>query len=127
MGAGMLNNIKDRLLKLGKKRKKGAMSMMFVIGSLAALVLFTSIIYEYSNIIIVRTFESAADLAAVEALRTYIDEDSLRNEDLQLATYTAGDDNPDCYDEGDPKCIAVRDLFLQKIRESMPSHSAKVL
>lgn len=103
-----LKKIKDKL----NKKKKGVLSIPFVIACLAALVLFITILNEYNNVLIVRNLEATSDLAAVESLRAYIDEESLRDEKLEIK------------EENLPE---IRKLFLKKVRENLPSHSYGII
>ena len=106
----MLKIILNKLRKTShiNNKKKGALSIPFVIVCLIMVVLFTTVLTEFQHRLIIRNIEATADLAAVEALRAYIDEDALRDENLQIK------------EEDLPK---IRDLFLKKIRENLPSSS----
>lgn len=104
--------IKEILKKKLRGKKRGVLSIPFVLGCLAALVIFVTILNEYNNYMIVRNLEATSDLAAVEALRAYIDETALRDEKLEI-------------DPGDfPE---IRKLFLEKIRDNLPSHTYGII
>mgnify|MGYP003307736789 CR=1 FL=1 len=63
------------------KKKRGAMSLPFVILIMVSLITMFSLLSEYSNMLIIRNVEAASDLAVVECLRKHVDEDSLRYEE----------------------------------------------
>lgn len=104
--------IKGKLKRTLKGKKRGVLSIPFVIGCLAALVIFVTALNEYNNYLIIRNIEATSDLAAVEALRAYVDETELRDEKLVIKP------------ENFPK---IRELFLEKIRDNLPSHSFKII
>lgn len=105
------------LKKIKQKKKKGMLSLLFVITCLAMVVIFTTILNEYNNFLIIRNCEATADLAAVESLRAYIDETALRDEKLEITTN----------DAGEPDLNGIRSLFIKKIRENIPSHSYNII
>ena len=89
-------------------KKKGVLSIQFVIVCLVMVVLFSTVLTEFQHQLIIRNIEATADLAAVESLRAYIDEEQLRDESLSIK------------EEDLPK---IRELFLKKIRDTIPSSS----
>lgn len=95
-----------------KARKSGFMSIPFVILCMIGLITFITIFTEFQHQMTVRSIEAAADLAAVESLRSYVDETSLREGKLYI--------NPNNYDN-------VRDLFLLKLRASIPDNVSDVV
>ena len=97
--------------KLNKK-KKGFISIVYVVMLLGAIVVLGGVLTVYQHQLIVRNFEAAADLAAVESLRQAIDEPSLRNEVLAIK---------------EDKLDELRDSFLKKIRNHLPSSSYEIL
>lgn len=101
-----------RLLLHSVRKKRGVITPLFLLICMIGIVTLMAAITEYNNILIVRNLEAAADLAAVEALRTYVDEDAFRNERLEI--------KPEKFPE-------VRDLMLEKIRDSVPKGSMKIL
>ena len=86
MDGRVKHNMRDKILDIFKNkingRKKGFLSIIYVIMILGAVVIMTGVFTVYQHQLIVRNFEAAADLAAVESLRQHIDEAALRNEDL---------------------------------------------
>lgn len=104
----MLDIFKNRT----KTKVSGETSIMYVVGCLIGVVIFMMALSEYSNYVIVRHIEAVSDLAAVEAVRAYIDEEELRNERLTIK------------DEDIPK---IRDLYLKKVREHLPDRGADII
>lgn len=104
--------LKSRLKEFSCDTKRGTIMPVFVAICLISVIIVISALSEYNNILIVRNLEAAADLAAVESLRKYIDEDALRNERLEIN------------EEDLPK---IRDLFLEKVRNHMPDGSMQIL
>lgn len=104
--------LSEKIKKKVTQKKKGVIMPIFVIVCLIGVVMILSALLEYNNILIVRNFEAAADLAAVESLRAYVDENALRNERLEI--------NPEDY----PK---IRDLFLEKVRGSEPGGTLRIV
>lgn len=102
-----IKQIKDAINKKGLK-KKGAMSVQFVLVCLITVVIIMTVLTEFQHHLIIRNLEATADLAAVEALRKYVDEQELRDENLVIQ-------------ESD--LVNVRKEFLEKIRENLPSNS----
>ena len=105
--------IKKLLNKLNKSphivgKKKGVLSIQFVIVCLVMVILFSTVLTEFQHHLIIRNLEATADLAAVESLRAYIDEEQLRDETLTIK------------EEDLPK---IREIFLKKIRDNIPSNS----
>lgn len=94
------------------KKRSGETSMLYVVASLIGIVIFMMALSEYSNYVVVRHIEAVSDLAAVEAVRAYVDEEELRNERLTIKA------------ENIPK---IRDLYLQKVRSCLPDRAAKIL
>ena len=95
-----------------KKRKKGAISIIYIFLIIGAIVVIGGVMTTYQHQLIVRNFEAAADLAAVESVRKVIDEAALRNENLEI--------KPE-------KMVEMRDIFLKKIREHMPSSTYEII
>lgn len=89
-------------------KKTGAMSIQFVLVCLVTVVLITTVLTEFQHMLIIRNIEATADLAAVEALRMYVDEQELRDENLVIQE----SDLPN-----------IRRVFLEKIRENLPNES----
>lgn len=104
--------LSEKMMGKVVEKKKGSIMPIFVVVCLIGVVMILSALMEYNNILIVRNFEAAADLAAVESLRAYVDETALRNERLEI--------NPEDY----PK---IRDLFLEKVRGSEPGGTLSVI
>ena len=67
----MLKILLNKLRKTSHidNKKKGALSIPFVIVCLIMVVLFTTVLTEFQHRLIIRNIEATADLAAVEALR----------------------------------------------------------
>ncbi|WP_373262072.1 hypothetical protein [Hungatella hathewayi] len=107
-GGNMLNSIKQML----SKKKKGAISIISVLLSLGAVVILIGIITTYEHQLIVRNLEAVADLAAVESLRKVIDENSLRNEKLEI--------KPE-------NMKKIRKDFLDRIRDNVPNTTFEIL
>ena len=99
-------------LKFLKKKKRGSITPLFLVTCMIGVILFMGALSEYNNIMIVRNLEAAADLAAVESLRAYVDEEERRNERLVIKQ----EDMP-----------RIRDLMLQKIRESVPQGTMNIV
>jgi len=103
-----------------KKKKKGTLSLPYVILCMGALALFISMLFEYRNILMVRNFESVTDLASVESLRLAVSENALKNEVLQLD-----------YDKDGAETVAdmnmIRDTFLEKVQNSMIANGGSIL
>lgn len=88
------------------------MSIQFVILIMIAIIGFITAFSEFEHQMLLRNLEASADLAAVEALREYVDETKLRDGELYL--------NPDDYGK-------IRDLYLKKIKQSVPFRTADVI
>lgn len=116
MDGRVRHNMRDKILDIFKNkingRKKGFLSIIYVIMILGAVVIMTGVFTVYQHQLIVRNFEAAADLAAVESLRQHIDEAALRNEDLLV--------KPE-------KMDSMRAAFLDKIRKHMPSNTYEII
>lgn len=104
----MMEWLKKRI----KKKVQADTAIMYVAVILIGLTVFLMAIAEYNNFIIVRQLEAASDLAAVEAVRYYIDETELRNERLEIK-------------ESDIPLI--RDKYLEKVRACIPNVSTSIL
>lgn len=108
----MINHLLQLLKSKITRKKQGVVSILYVIMILGAIVILTGVFTVYQHQLIIRNFEAAADLAAVEALRQNIDEASLRNEDLLV--------KPE-------KMNQLRSSFLEKIRTHMPSNTFEII
>ncbi len=95
-----------------KRKKKGAISIIYIFLIIGAIVVIGGVMTTYQHQLIVRNFEAAADLAAVESVRKVVDEAALRNEKLEI--------KPE-------KMVEMRDIFLKKIREHMPSSTYEII
>lgn len=105
---------------LFKKKKKGAISLPYVILITGTIIVFTSVFNQLKNNLAVRNFESTTDLAAVETLRRFIDEKALANEHLQI------DANKDGVETSADMDI-IRDEFLASVRKSVFANTPYVL
>lgn len=94
------------------EKKKGFISIIYVMLLLGGIIILTGIFTTYQHQLIIRNLEAAADLAAVESVRKVVDEADLRNEKLLIK---------------DDKMDEMRDIFIKKIRDHMPSHSFEIL
>lgn len=116
--------LKQYAEKLNRK-KSAAMSLPYAVLLMVSLIVFTALLSQYNNATVVRNVEAASDLAAVEALRKYIDyadkamyydnppnegklsSEMLRNEELYI-------------DPGD--YLNIRNSYLELLRGAlMPS------
>lgn len=104
--------LKEKFKKRIRRKVSGDTMMLYVVASLIGIVVFMMALSEYSNYVVVRHIEAVSDLAAVEAVRAYVDEEELRNERLTIKA------------ENVPK---IRDLYLKKVRECLPNRAAKIL
>lgn len=102
------------------KGESGAMSLSFVILCMTALVLFMTVMNEYQSIMIIRNIEAAADLAAVESLRKYIDEKAVRNEALLIDADKDGRETADDMD-------LIRTDFINRIKRSFPDRTYAIV
>lgn len=109
---GVLIQLRTIIQKTITTKKRGVIMPAFVAICLIGVIVVLSAVSEYNNILLVRNLEAAADLAAVESLRKYVDETALRNERLEIP------------EEDLPK---IRDLFLEKIRTHIPDGSLNVV
>lgn len=107
-GDNMLRLVKNKM----KERKKGAISIITVLLSLGAVIILIGIITTYEHQMIIRNFEAVSDLAAVESLRKYMDENALRNEKLVVK---------------EENLTKIRDDFLKRIRSNTPSKTYSIL
>lgn len=107
-----MRRMTDWLKKRIEKKVPADTVIMYVAVILIGLTVFLIAIAEYNNFIIVRQLEAASDLAAVEAVRYYIDETELRNERLEIK-------------ESDIPLI--RDKYLEKVRACIPNVSTAIL
>lgn len=92
------------------RRKRGALSLPFVVTIVGAIVLFASILNNMKNNLAVRNFESVTDLAAVETLRAAVDEKALANERLSIDVDLDGVETPEDMD-------LIRDEFISRVRD----------
>lgn len=93
-------------------KKNGFISIVYVVMILGAIIILMSIFTIYQHQLIIRNFEAAADLAAVESLRQQIDEAALRNEVLQVK---------------EENLNKIRKGFLEKIRNHLPSNTYEII
>lgn len=104
----MLEKLKVKLLR----KQPGDISITYAVVCLIGVLVFMMAFTEYNNYLIVRHIEAVSDLAAVEAVRAFVDEEELRNERLTIKT------------ENIPK---IRDLYLEKVRKHLPMRTADIL
>ena len=106
------NNMWKKIKKKLWKQRSGELSIAYAVVTLIGVMVFSMAFIEYNNYMIVRHIEAVSDLAAVEAVRKYVDEEELRNERLVIKP------------ENIPR---IRDTYLEKVRENLPSRVADIL
>lgn len=112
MTAGLKRVNMQKLQKLWKPKKKGFISIVSVLLCLGAIVILMGIITTYEHQLIIRNLEAVADLAAVESVREVIDENSLRNEVLEVKA---------------DKMDKMRENFLRRIRDNIPTKTFEII
>lgn len=113
----MIKRISEKL----KKEKNGSLAIPMCILALTLIAVFTIQLTDWNNTHIIRSFEAASDLAAVESLRTYIDEKELRQERLELTGINGSEA------ERLKVLNDIRDLYMEKVRASMPTGTGNVV